>query len=76
MAYNVDRSGEKHAKRAEGDRCWHIEPPSSLFYYSCRNNFWWCLNNVAKGIMCDELPHVMHMLNEAEISENRYLFAV
>jgi aminoglycoside 6-adenylyltransferase len=45
------------------DKHWHIEPPSPLFYYSCCNNFWWCLNNVAKGIARDELPYVMHMLN-------------
>lgn len=45
------------------DRVYHIEPPSPLFYYSCCNNFWWCLNNVAKGIARDELPYVMTMLN-------------
>jgi len=49
---------------APSDEHWHIEPPSPLFYYSCCNNFWWCLNNVAKGIARDELPYVMHMLNE------------
>ncbi len=27
------------------------------------NNFWWCLNNVAKGIARDELPYAMTMLN-------------
>lgn len=46
------------------DRHWHLESPSPLFYYSCCNNFWWCLNNVAKGIARDELPYVMQMLNE------------
>ena len=46
------------------DKHWHIEQPSPLFFYSCCNNFWWCLNNVAKGIARDELPYVMHMLNE------------
>lgn len=46
------------------DRHWHIKPPSPLFYYSCCNNFWWCLNNVAKGIARDELPYVMYMLND------------
>lgn len=45
------------------DKHWHIKPPSPLFFYSCCNNFWWCLNNVAKGIARDELPYVMHMLN-------------
>lgn len=45
------------------DKYWHIRPPSPLFFYSCCNNFWWCLNNVAKGIARDELPYVMYMLN-------------
>lgn len=48
---------------AASDKYWHIKPPSPLFYYSCCNNFWWCLNNVAKGIARDELPYVMHMLS-------------
>ena len=51
------------------DKHWHIKPPSSLFFYSCCNNFWWCLNNVAKGIARDELPYVMHMLNDVVRSE-------
>ena len=46
------------------DTVYHIKPPTQLFYYSCCNNFWWCLNNVAKGIARDELPYVMSMLNE------------
>lgn len=48
---------------APSDKYWHIQPPSPLFFYSCCNNFWWCLNNVAKGIARDELPYVMYMLN-------------
>ena len=42
---------------------WSIKPPTPLDYYSCCNNFWWCLNNIAKGIMRDELPFVMSMQN-------------
>jgi len=48
---------------------WHIKPPTSLDYYSCCNNFWWCLNNVAKGIARDELSYVMSMLNNCNRSE-------
>jgi aminoglycoside 6-adenylyltransferase len=51
------------------DQIWHISPPSPLFYYSCCNNFWWCLNNVAKGIARDELPYVMQMLHRWVRSE-------
>lgn len=55
--------------QARGDEYWHIKPPSPLFYYSCCNNFWWCLNNVAKGIARDELPYVMNMINNEIRSE-------
>jgi len=51
------------------DVIYHIKPPTELFYYSCCNNFWWCLNNVAKGIARDELPYVMTMLNVTVRSE-------
>jgi len=51
------------------DTVYHIKPPSPLFYMSCCNNFWWCLNNVAKGIARDELSYVMNMLNEVVRSE-------
>jgi len=54
---------------APSDKHWNIKPPSPLFFYSCCNNFWWCLNNVAKGIIRDELPYVMHMLNDVVRSE-------
>ena len=43
---------------------WHIKEPSLLYFTSCCNNFWWCLNNVAKGIARDELPYVMAMFND------------
>jgi len=31
--------------------------------FSCCNNFWWCLQNVAKGIARDQLPYAMWMYN-------------
>jgi aminoglycoside 6-adenylyltransferase len=48
---------------------WRIKPPAPLDYYSCCNNFWWCLNNAARGIMRDELPYVMSMLDKCNRSE-------
>lgn len=47
------------------DKYWGIKPPTALDYRSCCSNFWWCLNNVAKGIMRDELPYVMSMIEDA-----------
>lgn len=41
----------------------HIKPPQEKCYEDTCNEFWWCLNNVAKGIARDELPYVMEMFN-------------
>jgi aminoglycoside 6-adenylyltransferase len=43
------------------DKDYLIKTPSILFYLSCCNNFWWCLQNVAKGIARNELPYAMLM---------------
>jgi aminoglycoside 6-adenylyltransferase len=42
---------------------WDTKPPSEKHFYDCCNEFWWCLNNVAKGIARDELPYAMNMYN-------------
>jgi aminoglycoside 6-adenylyltransferase len=42
---------------------WYIKKPSEKHFYDCCNEFWWCLNNVAKGIARDELPYAMNMYN-------------
>lgn len=41
----------------------HITRPTEGIYHDTCNEFWWCLNNVAKGIVRDELPYVMEMYN-------------
>lgn len=51
------------------DKDYWLKEPDSLDYYSCCNNFWWCLNNVAKGIARDELAYVMSMINDVIRSE-------
>lgn len=48
-----------------GKSYWLIERPTQTLFSDCSNEFWWCLNNAAKGIMRDEVPYVMRMLNEA-----------
>ncbi|MCL2204112.1 MAG: aminoglycoside 6-adenylyltransferase [Defluviitaleaceae bacterium] len=46
------------------EKYWHIKPPTPLDYRSATSNFWWCLQNAAKGIARDELPYAMEMLHE------------
>lgn len=44
------------------DSDYHVQKPSESEYDAYTNNFWWCLQNVAKGIWRDELPYAQSML--------------
>lgn len=46
------------------DKDYWIKKPSKPQYDGCCNEFWWCLNNVAKGIVRDQIPYVSRMYNE------------
>ncbi len=48
---------------ASNDSDYHVKMPTEARYKSCCNEFWWCLNNVAKGIARDQLPYAMWMYN-------------
>jgi aminoglycoside 6-adenylyltransferase len=41
---------------------WIKKPTTPNFFDTC-NEYWWCLNNVAKGLWREEIPYVMDMLN-------------
>ncbi|MFI3324814.1 MAG: aminoglycoside 6-adenylyltransferase [Clostridia bacterium] len=41
-----------------------ISKPSLEEFNGCCNEFWWCLNNVGKGIMRGELVYYMDMYNK------------
>ena len=41
---------------------WVKKPTGENFLNTC-NEFWWCLNNVAKGLWRGEIPYVMDMVN-------------
>ncbi len=46
------------------DKGHRIQKPTKPQYDGCCNEFWWCLNNVAKGIVRDQLPYAMRMYHE------------
>ncbi|MFD0716265.1 aminoglycoside 6-adenylyltransferase [Paenibacillus sp. GCM10027626] len=46
---------------APTDIDYHVKQPTEQSYLGCCNNFWWCLQNVAKGIWRDELPYAKQM---------------
>lgn len=43
------------------DRGYFIQKPTKDQYVDVTNNFWWCLQNVAKGIARDQLTYAMNM---------------
>lgn len=45
------------------DEDYYVRKPTREQYKGCCNEFWWCLNNVAKGIARDELSYAMWMYN-------------
>jgi aminoglycoside 6-adenylyltransferase len=38
-----------------------VKRPTEPLFNSCCNDFWWCLQNVGKGIWRDELPYAKQM---------------
>jgi aminoglycoside 6-adenylyltransferase len=59
----LDKDGFLPLLPTPTDKLWHIEPPTEKLFADCCNEFWWCLNNVAKGIARNELPYTMKMFN-------------
>lgn len=45
------------------DEDYYVKRPTEPQFKGCCNEFWWCLNNVAKGIVRDQLPYAMWMYN-------------
>ena len=45
------------------DEDYRVKRPSKEQYLCTCNEFWWCLNNVAKGLWREEMPYVQDMLN-------------
>ena len=60
----LDKDGILPEIPLTNDSGYWIKPPVKEKYYGCCNEFWWCLNNVAKGIARDQLPYAMRMYTE------------
>lgn len=46
------------------DEDYHIKKPNADEYFAACNEFWWCLNNVAKGLWREEITYVHEMFYE------------
>ena len=59
----VDRDGiVPYPQETTDERYWVKEPREIEFKCTC-SDFWWCLNNVAKGLWRNELPYAMDVIN-------------
>lgn len=45
------------------DEDYHVKKPSEAQFQACTNEFWWCSNNLAKGLWREEMPYVQDMAN-------------
>lgn len=44
------------------DKTHWVTPPTQGTFTACCNEFWWSMNNVAKGLWREEIPYVHHLL--------------
>ncbi len=45
------------------DEDYYVKKPSEEQFKACSNEFWWCSNNLAKGLWREEMPYVQDMAN-------------
>ncbi|WP_217587965.1 aminoglycoside 6-adenylyltransferase [Lentibacillus saliphilus] len=57
----MDKDNSLPSIPAPTDVDYHVKPPTEEVFNSYTNDFWWCLQNVAKGIWRDELPYAKLM---------------
>lgn len=48
---------------ASTDADYHVKKPTEAQFSACANEFWWCSNNLAKGLWREEIPYVQDMAN-------------
>ena len=55
----LDKDGVLPALPPASEEGYYIRKPREEVFHASSNEFWWCLNNVAKGIVRRQLPYVM-----------------
>ena len=61
----LDKDGILPPVEEANNSSYYNKPPTEKLYFDCCNEFWWVLQNVAKGIRRDELPYAMRMFEYA-----------
>lgn len=58
----IDKDNVFEFKKQNSDKKYWAQKPTQVEFNQTTNEFWWCLNNVSKGIMRDELPYAIDMV--------------
>lgn len=59
----VDKDGLFAVNEQTNDEIYWIKKPTEDEFLCTSNEFWWCLDNVAKGLWRDEIPYVLDMID-------------
>lgn len=59
----LDKDGILPVIPESSDADYYVKKPGEGDYICTCNEFWWCLNNAAKGLWRNEMPYVQEMLN-------------
>ena len=59
----VVKSSDNIRVPASNDSMYNVAKPTAEQFAGCCNEFYWCMNNVAKGIARRQLPYAMWMYN-------------
>ena len=59
----LDKENVLPAIPEASDEVFHVKKPSEPEFQACTNEFWWCSNNLAKGLWREEIPYVQDMTN-------------
>ncbi len=65
----LDKDGILPEIPEPSDEDYRIRKPTQREFRACCNEFWWGLNNVAKGLWRDEIPYVHRMFYEGSHSQ-------
>lgn len=59
----LDKDNRFRKLPESNDSGYWVKKPEEVQYACTCNEFWWCLNNVAKGLWRNEMPYVQDMVN-------------
>ncbi len=59
----VDKDGILPEPSEDAVKRYHVKKPQDIEFQCTCSNFWWCTNNVAKGLWRKEIPFAMDVLN-------------